>query len=142
VGPLDRLGPDGYTGAVSARVYAAAFEQAVRIVATGHSAIVDAVFTRPGDRTAIERAAQEAGVPFAGLWLDAPLETLLGRVERRHADASDADAAVVRRQVAGEIGPIGWRRLDAEAAVDTLVVEARDAVRVGSPRQGPSSRLR
>jgi len=128
VGPLDRLGPDGYTDAVSARVYAAAAEQAGRIVATGHSAIVDAVFARPEDRAAVERAAQDAGVPFAGLWLEARLETLVKRVDHRRADASDADAAVVRGQVAGEFGPIGWYRINAEADLDAVVATARKVV--------------
>jgi hypothetical protein len=131
VGPLDRLGPNGYTHAVSARVYAAAAEQAGRIVATGHSAIVDAVFARPDDRRAIERAAHDAGVAFAGLWLEARLDTLVQRVEHRRADASDADAAVVRRQTAGEAGPDGpngWHRINAEADLDAVVATARKVV--------------
>jgi predicted kinase len=132
LGPLDRLGPNGYTEGVSARVYAAVVEQAVRIVATGHSAIVDAVFARPEDRTAVERAARDAGVPFLGLWLDAPLETLVERVEHRRADASDADAVVVRQQVAGEVGYIGWQRINAEGNRDALMAAARDALRVAS----------
>jgi len=125
VGPLDRLGPDGYTDAVSARVYAEAIAQAARIVATGHSAVVDAVFARPEERAAVERAAQDAGVPFAGLWLEARLETLVERVEQRRADASDADAAIVRRQVAGELGPIGWHRINADSDLAAIVVAAR-----------------
>jgi uncharacterized protein len=132
LGPLDRLGPNGYTEGVSARVYAAVVEQAVRIVATGHSAIVDAVFARPEDRNAVERAARDAGVPFLGLWLDAPLETLVERVEHRRADASDADAVVVRQQVAGEVGYIGWQRINAEGNRDALMAAARDALRVAS----------
>jgi hypothetical protein len=31
-------------------------------------------------------------LPFAGLWLDAPANVLIGRAEQRPADASDADA--------------------------------------------------
>jgi aminoglycoside phosphotransferase family enzyme/predicted kinase len=125
VGPLDRLGPDGYAQAMSARVYAEALAQATRIVGTGHSAIVDAVFAQPAGRAAIERAAQDAGVPFAGLWLDARPEVLVRRVEGRDADLSDADAAVVRRQLADEVGPVGWHRINAEATLDAMVVEAR-----------------
>jgi len=140
VGPFDRLGAEGYTRAVSERVYAAAFEQAARVVATGHTAIVDAVFARPEDRTAVERAAQHAGVPFAGLWLDARPEVLVRRVEQRHADVSDADTAVVRRQVAGDVGQVGWPRINAEAELAAMVIEAGDAVqRAASPRQGTST---
>jgi len=128
VEPLERLGPAAYTDAVSTRVYTAAMEKAVRTVRAGHTAIVDAVFARPGDRSAIERAAHEAGVPFSGVWLDAPVDTLLRRVEQRRGDASDADAAVVRAQVVTEIGPVTWRRLDAGRDLDPLMAEALAAL--------------
>jgi predicted kinase len=139
VGPLDRLGADGYTAVVSARVYADAITQAARIVRTGHAAIVDAVFARPEDRTAVERAAQDAGVPFAALWLDAPPEVLVRRVEGRHADVSDADAAVVRRQVSDGVGSIRWHRVNADADLDAMVAEAHRAVPPDVTRQGTST---
>ena len=88
----------------------------------------------------VERAAQDASVPFAGLWLEARLETLVQRVEHRRADASDADAAVVRRQVAAEVGTIGWLSINAEADLDAIVLTAREAVAPeSSPRQGTST---
>jgi uncharacterized protein len=125
VGTLDRLGPEGYTDAVSARVYAAAVEQAARIVGTGHTAIVDAVFAWPPDRLEVERVAARAGVPFTGLWLDARLETLLRRVAARHGDPSDADAAVVRQQAAADVGHVAWHPVNAEASPEAMLVEAR-----------------
>jgi predicted kinase len=131
VGPLDRLGPDGYKPAVSARVYTEAFGQAARIAATGHSVIVDAMFARAEDRTAVERVAHEAGVPFTGLWLDARPEIRLRRVEGRHADVSDADAAVARRQEADPVDSAAWHHIDAEGDLDPMVVEARRAVSGG-----------
>jgi uncharacterized protein len=124
VGPLDRLGAEGYTRAVSERVYAAGFEQAARIVGSGHTAIVDAVFARPQDRIEVERVAAQAGVPFTGLWLDAPPETLLRRAEARRGDASDADAAVVRQQIAEGTGHVAWPRIAAEASLETMTAEA------------------
>ena len=128
VGPLDRLGAEGYTPAVSERVYVAAFELAARIVGAGHTAIVDAVFARPQDRLEVERVAAKAGVRFTGLWLDAGLETLVGRVQARHGDASDADADVVRQQAADEAGSVAWHRVNAEANVDAVVAEARSVL--------------
>jgi uncharacterized protein len=124
VDPLSKLGAEGYTPAVSARVYAAALEQATRIVGTGHTAIVDAVFARVEDRAAVEQAAREAGVPFSGVWLDAPADVLASRVEARRGDASDADAAVVRQQVAHGAGDVGWHRINADRALDAVVAEA------------------
>ena len=49
-------------------------ERAATVVRAGHAAIADAVFARPADRDAIEQAAAAAGVPFVGIWLDAPQE--------------------------------------------------------------------
>jgi len=139
-GPLDRLGPEGYTRAMSQRVYAAAFEQAARIVGTGHTAVVDAVFARPQDRLEVERVAAHAGVPFTGLWLEAPLETLVGRVQGRRGDPSDADAAVVRQQFADGVGDVAWHRVNADADPVTMTTEARSVVeRAASLAQGTST---
>ena len=133
VSELDQLGPEGYTAGVSARVYAGLGDRARRAIAGGHAAIVDAVFARPEERDRIESIAADAGVPFAGLWLDAPEATLIGRVEHRRMDASDADAAVVRRQQAQQIGAMRWHRLDAGRRVDDVL---RDALRVVSENRG------
>ena len=115
VEPLHRLGSEGYAPGVSQRVYTTVTERAEVVVRGGHAAIADAVFARPSDREMIERAAAAAGVPFVGLWLDAPESALLARSERRHLDASDADADVIRSQIAQGTGPISWNRFDASS---------------------------
>jgi aminoglycoside phosphotransferase family enzyme/predicted kinase len=130
VSPLERLGPDGYTSEVSRRVYAALTAQAAAVVRAGYAAIVDAVFARPADRHAIEQAAADAGVPFRGLWLEAPERILVERLQHRGADASDADAGVLRMQAAQGAGQITWQRLDASASADVLLKNA--AARVGA----------
>ncbi len=121
---LQRLGPEGYSPEMSERVYAAAAERARLIIRQGHSAIVDAVYARPGDRQEIERVAADASVPFAGIWLEAPEATLVARVEERRHDPSDADAAVVRLQHAQHTGAIGWRRIDASMAPEAVLEHA------------------
>jgi predicted kinase len=71
--------------------------------------------------------AAEAGVPFDGFWLDAPVERLKARVTTREADASDADAKVVEKQTGYDLGPIRWQRLAAEdspAAVADMAMAA------------------
>jgi uncharacterized protein len=126
VSPFERLGPEAYTPEVSRCVYDALARQAATIVCAGHSAIVDAVYAKPADREEMERAAAAASVPFIGLWLDAPAPVLIRRTEQRLGDASDANADVVRLQLAQGAGTIGWHRIDASQAVD--VVSARAAV--------------
>jgi aminoglycoside phosphotransferase family enzyme/predicted kinase len=133
VGPLDRLGPEGYRSDISRRVYATVAERASRVVKRGHAAIADAVFARPADRDAIEQAARDAGVPFAGIWLEAPESVLLSRADQRRNDPSDADAAVVRLQHGEDTGPIHWSRVDASGSAASALAKATDRVRARVP---------
>jgi predicted kinase len=110
---------------MSQRVYATAAERARAAVGEGHSAIVDAVFARAGDRDAIERIAAGLSVPFAGLWLDAPERVLVARTERRRHDPSDANAEVIRMQRRQPIGVMTWHRIDASASPDVVLEHAR-----------------
>jgi aminoglycoside phosphotransferase family enzyme/predicted kinase len=125
---LERLGPDGYADGVSRRVYQALLGRAAAIVGAGHTVIVDAVYARPHDRAAIERVAVDASVPFAGIWLDAPEQTLVARVTARHDDPSDADADVIRTQRLLGTGPIAWRRFDASISRERLLPAAESLV--------------
>jgi predicted kinase len=124
VEPLQRLGPDGYTPEVSARVYATVEERAHLVVKNGHSAIVDAVHARPADRQAIERIAAAAAVPFTGIWLDAPEEVLIARATQRRLDPSDADESVIRMQRAQDPGVIDWHRIDASSSQREILRDA------------------
>jgi predicted kinase len=128
VDPLHRLGREGYTTEMSQRVYAALGARADRVLRAGHSVIVDAVFARLSDRRAIEQCAAAAGVPFIGIWLDAPQALLVDRVAHRERDASDADAAVVRDQLEQDTGPIVWARLDASPGLDDVRQRAVAAI--------------
>jgi predicted kinase len=74
--------------------------------------VADAVFARPEQRAAIARIAKEAGVPFQGIWMEAPPEVMEHRVIKRQRNVSDADAAVVRKQLHYDLGDISWQRLD------------------------------
>lgn len=125
---LTRLEPAAYTPEMSARVYETLALDAAAVLATGHSVVVDAVFTRAEDRFAIERVARIAGVPFSALWLEAPEDVLIERVTRRGPDVSDADAAVVRMQYAQSAGDVRWSHVDAAVGVEHVVVRARTAL--------------
>jgi predicted kinase len=75
--------------------------------------IFDGVSAKPAEREKISAIAAKLGVPFTGLWLDAPLEIQITRVEARKGDASDSNEAVVRAQAERDLGPITWTRIDA-----------------------------
>jgi uncharacterized protein len=128
VDPLTRLGAAGYSADMTRRVYDAITDSARRILLTGQSVIVDAVFARRSDRYAIERAAESAGVPFVGVWLDAPERVLAARLRGRHADASDADPEVVHSQVARGTSELTWHRLEASGEADQVMKAAVGAV--------------
>jgi hypothetical protein len=127
VSPLTHLAPAGYGPDVTRRVYETLMERAMTVARTGHSVIVDAVFAHRGDRDAIELAAGAAGVPFVGLWLEAPEQVLVERSGRRRSDASDADPTVVREQLVQGAGAISWDCIQASAEPDDVV---RQAVRL------------
>ena len=113
VPPLDRLGPEGYTEDVSRRVYRILMEQADKVIRGGYAAIADAVFAASADRDAVEHVAVAAGVPFAGLWLEASEPVMISRVAGRGPDVSDAGSDVIRRQLAYGLDSLRWHRLDA-----------------------------
>jgi uncharacterized protein len=124
----DRLPPEAYAADVTTALYAELVEKARRIVAAGHSAIVDAMYARPHERAAIAHA----GAPFRGLFLTADLATRVARVTGRTADASDADAAVARAQEDYDLGDFdqpGWSCVDASGTPEETVARAKAALR-------------
>jgi predicted kinase len=128
VGETEKLPADAYTGDVTASVYATLAEKARRILAAGHSVIVDAVFAQPQERAAIAEAAKSAKIRLNGLFLTANLETRLGRVGARARDASDADAAVARAQERYDLGSLDWTLIDASGTPEGTWARARAAL--------------
>jgi len=113
---------------VNARVYAALRTRAMTTIASGYTAIVDATFIDEAQRQDIEAASREAGAPFEGLWLAAPDSVLLQRVEARRGDASDADRAVLTRQLSAATGTMSWAQVDASGNLDQSVAAAARAL--------------
>lgn len=130
--PLDeRLPPAAYTREASARVYETLLDLTRRAAAAGQSVVVDAVFAREAERDEVADAAAQAGLRFDGVWLDAPADVLRLRVAGRTGDVSDADVAVLERQLGHDIGTMGWRRLDASGSAETAARQASAALGLG-----------
>lgn len=125
------LPPEAYSAAGSAAVYAEMARLAAVVLASGHAVVLDAVAARPEERRAFRRLADSAGLRFDGLWLEAPAETLKRRVSARRADASDADATVVERQLGYDLGELDWTRLSAEGGPETVLKRARRSLDLG-----------
>jgi aminoglycoside phosphotransferase family enzyme len=108
VPPTARLPASQYRAGSGEAVYRRMRCDARRALAARSPVILDATFIDPAERENARRLAASVAVPFAGLWLDAPLETRLARVASRTGDASDAAEAVVRAQAAEAALPVGW----------------------------------
>ncbi len=131
VAPEARLPESAYDRQTNRRVYLALAEQAAATLATGYTAIVDAAFLAPTERAAIAAVARKAEVSFTGLWLEAPAHTLAARVSQRRNDASDADLAVLQRQMTIDPGPVDWERIDASGTPPDSVAAARRKLGLG-----------
>jgi hypothetical protein len=123
---VDRLVETAYAPEVTSKVYAALIDKARRVVAAGHSAIVDAVFADAGERAAIAQAAR--GATFHGLFLTADLNVRLSRVGGRKSDASDADATVARKQEQYDLGTMDWTPVDASGSPQQTLRRAKAAL--------------
>lgn len=121
----DRLPASAYRPDVGVRVFERIREEAAAALAAGRSVVADAVYARAAEREAIAAVAQAAKVPFVGLWLEAPPETLAARIAARRGDASDATAAVLRQQQTYDLGRIDWHRLDAAGPAEAVIEAAR-----------------
>jgi len=134
--PTTRLGPDAYDKEITRKVYERLAARAGTLLLAGRAVIADAVYARPEQRARIEEVAKAAGVPFCGLWLEAPADVLTARIEQRHGDASDATAEVLRRQLEHDVGEVTWTRLDAQGPSEAVLTQARAVLGLEPPLSG------
>src|SRR5438874_1282481 len=90
-----------------------------------------AISTRPRPcccrfRRGWSRAA--AGVPFTGLWLEAPAETMRSRIAGRRGDASDASSEILSHQLAHNPSALDWIGIDAGGDPEATLAAARRAM--------------
>jgi aminoglycoside phosphotransferase family enzyme/predicted kinase len=116
--PTERAPQAAYGAAADAAVFDELFAVAATLLKAGRAVVLDATFLRPELRARAEACARAARAPFHGLWLEAPAAVLEARVAGRRGDASDADVAVLRAQLARDPGPIRWTTLDAVRPVE------------------------
>src|SRR5260370_39307032 len=126
--------PSGaYSVEVTAVVYRDLRERAATALDAGYAAVIDAVALREAERRAFADVAAAAGVPFTGLWLDAPPDTMWARISARTGDASDASAEVLYRQLQHDPGALDWHRIDASGGPEATLAAARRVLGLPSP---------
>jgi hypothetical protein len=126
------LPASAYASDVTRDVYERLIAKARTALRAGQSVLIDATFAAAAERSAAAGLAAEAGVPFAGLFLDAPLPIRLERIGSRRADASDADADVARRQTAEPLAEKGWAAVAASGSLNDTTALARARLGGGS----------
>jgi aminoglycoside phosphotransferase family enzyme/predicted kinase len=124
----DRLPPSTYRPDVTALVYETLAQRAQRVLAQGHSAIIDAVFAREEERDALATLSRESSVPLSGLFLVADLATRQARIGGRQGDASDATQEVAAQQEHYNIGRVGWATIDASGTPEQTLQRCRTAI--------------
>jgi hypothetical protein len=134
----DRLPAHAYQPEITARVYEVLVQRAAQILAQGHSAVVDAVFAREAERTAIRDAAGKLNAGFIGLFLVADLATRQSRIGRRERDASDATAEIAGLQESYNLGTIDWTTIDASGTPEQTLKQCQNRIEGQIARREPA----
>ncbi|APZ43452.1 AAA family ATPase [Acidihalobacter ferrooxydans] len=92
------LGSGLYAAAATEKTYAHLLDLADTIMRAGYAAIVDATFLDRDQRERFAALAAERACPFLILAVAADEATVRQRLQLRHGDASEANAAVVAHQ--------------------------------------------
>jgi uncharacterized protein len=128
VSETDRLPESAYRPEITEQIYEILLQRAVRVLAQGHSVVVDAIFADQAERDAIRDAARKLNVRFAGLFLVADVTTRMSRVGRRERDASDATPEIAGQQEKYNIGALDWTVIDASGTSEQTVQQCRSRI--------------
>jgi uncharacterized protein len=126
--PETPLPASAYEPEMSRRVYQTIRNKARTVLRAGYCVIIDAVSLSEDERRSFAAVAEQAGVPFAGIWLSASPETMTTRLRTRRDDASDASADVLQDQLHRDPGPIDWLRVEVGGDREADVVAVRGAL--------------
>ena len=125
----DHLKKQHYTSKINEKIYNLLLEQAKIALMSGHSVIIDAVFSQSEQRETLEELAKKLKVPFIGFWLEVPEAISMSRVAERIGDASDATPEIVKKQYEQDIGHISWHIIDASRSVTDTLIETNKVLK-------------
>ena len=116
--PQQRGGEGLYQASATQQTYQHILTVADTLLNAGHTVLVDATFLDAAQRKPFRELTQERGIPFFILSFQASEDTLRARLAQRQGDASDANGAVLSRQIAS-FQPLGSEELDAVIPIAT-----------------------
>jgi predicted kinase len=122
------LAASAYAPEVSDQVYAMSRKRAMMALLGGQAAIVDAVHAKPEEREELAALAAKLGVPFTGLWLEAPAKIMRDRVATREGDVSDATPSVVDEQLGYDLGPQSFAVIDASRPLEAVAADCLERI--------------
>lgn len=136
VSETDRLPEGAYRPEITEQTYEILVQRAARVLAQGHSVVVDAVFAHETERATIRDAARKLNIRFSGFFLVADLATRISRVGRRERDASDATPEIAGLQEKYDTGAIDWIVIDASGTPAQTLEHCRSRVTHGEATPG------
>ena len=110
-----------YSAEASRQTYDRLASLAEQVVTAGYSIIVDAVFQQTAEVERFRTLAAQLGVGFVILEFTAPADVLRQRIEARPQGVSDADRAVLERQLST------WQALSGETGRHCIEVDTTAA---------------
>ena len=129
VSELTRLGEEAYRPEVSNLIYATLRKRAATALSVGHSVVVDAVHLKGVEREMLSKVAKDARVPFVGIWLTAPPDVLVARIQQRQGDASDATAQQIDDQLKAGSGTVDWAMIDSSRSIEHVRADVLGTIR-------------
>lgn len=100
------------TPVVEKVVYDVLRQQAKNALLSGCAVIVDALFYDENERQAIEKLARDLNVSFVAIWMDAPFEVRLDRVQKRKRNPSDVRTEEdLEKQLTLNTGNVTWLKV-------------------------------
>lgn len=92
------------------RVYREMYRQAKRALMMGQTVVLDALFYNSRERKNAEKLSKYCGCPFLGIWMDAPMNVRLRRIQSRLENPSDVktERDVIQQLKDVRTGRITW----------------------------------
>ena len=117
------------TPVVEKIVYDVLRQETKTAILGGCSVIVDALFYDINERKAIEKLAEELKIPFVALWMDAPFEIRLDRIQKRKRNPSDVRTLEdLEKQLSLETGEVTWLKITTDKSREETLDAALDVL--------------